>query len=173
LLVESSELIDRSVVIRNTRGDTIERNFQSCDIDRGAPQAASGKSVIEQLFAAWNSHDPDKVVASFTEDVVYEDVSAGHISRGRAEVRKWFAGAFADIENFKMEAVSSSFHNGRGVAEWVWSGTDKGLLKTGKNFSVRGVTVFEVRGGKISRYKEYYDFGTVMRQVGLLPAGKE
>ena len=52
-----------------------------------APQAATGKSAIEQLFVAWNSHDPDKVVASFTEDVVYEDVAAGHTSRGRAEVR--------------------------------------------------------------------------------------
>ncbi len=137
-----------------------------------APQAASGKRVIEQLFAGWNSHDPDKVVAAFTEDVVYEDVTAGHISRGRAEARKWAEGAFAVIESFKIEVVSSSFHNGRGVVEWVWSGTDKGLLKTGKNFSVRGVSVFEVRRGKISRYKEFYDFSTIMRQVGLLPAEK-
>jgi len=139
----------------------------------GAPQAANGKGIVDQFFAAWNSHDPDKVVASFTEDIVYEDVAAGHISRGRAEVRKWVEGAFADIEDFKMEAVSSSFQNGRGVMEWVWSGTDKGLLKTGKTFSVRGVSIFEVRRGKISRYKEYYDFGTVMRQVGLLPGEKE
>ena len=104
---------------------------------------------------------------------MYEDMAAGHISRGRTEVRKWAEGAFAGIENFKLETVSISFQNGRGVAEWVWSGTDKGLLKTGKKFSVRGVSVFEVRGGKISRYKEYYDFSTVMRQVGLLPTEKE
>ena len=128
--------------------------------------------MAEKLFAAWNSHDADKVAATFSEDAVYEDVAAGHTSRGRAEVRKWAAGAFDAIENFKIGVVSSSFHNGRGVVEWVWSGTDKGLLKTGKNFSVRGVSVFEVRGGKISRYKEYYDFATVMRQVGMLPAEK-
>lgn len=137
-----------------------------------APHAGHPKD-IEKLFAAWNLHDPDKVAASFTEDAVYEDVTAGHISRGRAEVRKWAEGGFAAVENFKIEVVSSSFHNGRGVAEWVWSGTDKGLFKTGKNFSVRGVSVFEVRRGKISRYKEFYDFATIMRQVGLLPADKE
>ncbi len=137
------------------------------------PQSAKDKNVIEQLFDAWNSRDADKVAASFSEDGVYEDVAAGHISRGRAEVRKWAEGAFADIENFKIEVVSSSFHNGGGVVEWVWSGTDKGLLKTGKNFSVRGVSIIEVRRGKISRYKEFYDFSTVMRQLGLLPAGKE
>ena len=47
------------------------------------------------------------------------------------------------------------------------------MFKTGKNFSVRGVSVFEVRGGKISRYKEFYDVATIMRQVGMLPAEKE
>ena len=137
-----------------------------------APHAGHPKE-IEQLFTAWNSHDPGKVVASFTENIVYEDVPAGHISRGRDEVRKWAEGAFAVIENFKFEIVSSSSHNGRGVAEWIWSGTDKGLLKTGKKFSVRGVSVYEICGGKISRYKEFYDVATIMKQVGLLPAEKE
>ena len=138
-----------------------------------AEQAASDKKVTEKFFAAWNSQDADKAAAYFSEDAVYEDVTAGHISRERAEVRKWVEGAFDVVENFKLEVVSSSFHKGRGVAEWIWSGTDKGLLKTGKKFSVRGVSVYEIRGGKISRYKEFYDFATVMRQVGVLPAGKE
>jgi steroid delta-isomerase-like uncharacterized protein len=138
-----------------------------------AQQAASDKKVIDKMFAAWNSHDADKAAAYFSEDAVYEDVTAGHISRGRAEVHKWVEGAFDVVENFKLEVVSSSFHKGHGVVEWVWSGTDKGLLKTGKKFSVRGVSVYEIRRGKISRYKEFYDFATVMRQVGVLPAEKD
>ncbi len=136
-------------------------------------KAASDKKVIEKFFAAWNSNDADKAAAYFSEDAVYEDVAAGQIKRGRAEVREWVEGAVVAVENFKLEIVSSSFHKGHGVVEWVWSGTDKGLLKTGKKFSVRGVSVYEIRGGKISRYKEFYDFATVMRQVGLLPAEKE
>jgi ketosteroid isomerase-like protein len=76
---------------------------------------------------------------------------------------------FTDFENFKLEVVRSTFYKGGGVVEWVWSGTEKGLFKTGKSFSVRGVSIIEVRGGKVSSYKEYYDFATVMRQLGLLP----
>jgi steroid delta-isomerase-like uncharacterized protein len=124
------------------------------------------------MFAGWNSHDADMVAAAFSEDSVYEDVTAGHINRGRADVRKWAAGAFEVIKNFKIEALSSSFHNGRGVVEWVWSGTDKGLLETGKNFSVRGVSIIEIRKGKVWRYKEYYNFAAIMRQVGVLPPEK-
>jgi steroid delta-isomerase-like uncharacterized protein len=133
---------------------------------------ASDRKIVEQMFAGWNSHDADMVAAAFSEDSVYEDVTAGHINRGRADVRKWAAGAFEVIKNFKIEALSSSFHNGRGVVEWVWSGTDKGLLETGKNFSVRGVSIIEIRKGKIWRYKEYYNFAAIMRQVGVLPPEK-
>src|SRR4051812_12922046 len=137
-----------------------------------APRARHPKE-IEQLFAAWNSHDPDRVAASFTEDGVYEDVTAGHISRGRPEVRKWAEGGLAAFENFEIKIVSSFFHNGHGVAEWVWGGNDKEMFKTGKKFSVRGVRVFEVRRAKISRYQEFYDSAAIMKQVGVLPPEKE
>ena len=134
-----------------------------------AQKSPSDEKVIAQLFAGWNSRDADMLANIFSEDAVYEDVAAGQMNRGRNEVRKWAAGAFVDIENFKIEVVSSYVNNGRGVAEWVWSGIDKGLFKTGKNFSIRGVSVIEIRKGKVSSYKEYYDFASVMRQLGILP----
>ena len=136
---------------------------------RTAKQKGSNKSVVEEMFAGWNSRNPDKVAAAFSEDGVYEDVTAGSISRGPAEVRKWAAGGFEMFDNFKMVLVSSSFHNGSGVVEWIWSGTDKAV---GKNFSVRGVSIVEIRKGKIVRYKEFYDWATAMKQLGLLPAEK-
>lgn len=136
-------------------------------------RSSNDARLVEQLFTAWNSRDADKVAECFSKNAVYEDVAAGQTHRGRDEIRKWAAGAFVDIENFKIEVIDSFVREGRGIVEWKWSGTDKGLMKTGKSFSVRGVSVIEVSQGKISSYKEYYDFGTVMRQLGLLPAGKE
>jgi steroid delta-isomerase-like uncharacterized protein len=95
------------------------------------------------------------------------------VHRGKDNIRAWVAGAFRDIENFKLDVVSSAFYKNGGLVEWVWSGTDNGLFKTGKSFSVRGVSVVQVREGKVSSYKEYYDFATVMRQLGLLPTQNE
>lgn len=140
--------------------------------DRSKTISSSDKKAIEQLFAAWNSRDAEKVVAAFGKDAIYEDVAAGEIHRGSDEIRKWVAGAFRDIENFKIEVVRSSYYKGGGSVEWTWNGTDKGLFKTGKSFSIRGISVIKVTGGKVSDYKEYYDFGTVMRQLGLMPAEK-
>jgi steroid delta-isomerase-like uncharacterized protein len=135
--------------------------------------SSADEKAIDLLFAAWNSRDADKFAAAFSEDAVYEDIAAGYVARGKNEIRKWAAGAFTDIADFKIEVKNRSFYRGGGVVEWVWSGMDKGLFKTGKSFSVRGASVIQVRGGKISGYKEYYDFATVMRQLGLLPSENE
>lgn len=60
-----------------------------------------------------------------------------------------------------------------GSVEWVFSGTDVGLYKTGKKFSVRGASVYQVRGGKFSSDRDYYDAASIMRQVGMLPAAPQ
>lgn len=138
-----------------------------------AVTAQGERKAIESLFTAWNSGDTERVVAAFSSDAIYEDVAAGGLHRGRDEIRKWVAGAFRDIDRFKLEIVKSSFYKGGGTIEWVWSGTDKGLFKTGKSFSVRGVSVVQVREGRVSQYTEYYDFGKVMRDLGPLPVEKE
>jgi steroid delta-isomerase-like uncharacterized protein len=127
---------------------------------------------MQQAFAAWNSHDPDKVVSFCTEDVVYEDVAYGAVNHGSAELRKFAAGFFEAVPDLKLEVISTSVHYGHGSVEWVLSGTDKGRFKTGKEFSVRDASIFEMRGGKCSTNKDFYDFATIMRQLGVLPAEK-
>ena len=88
---------------------------------------------------------------------------------GRAELRETAADFFASDGDVKFEVVNSWVHNGHGVLEWVWRGVDKGEFKTGKPFSIRGLSIIEVRDGKISRNRDYYDIATKMRDVGALP----
>ena|SRR5437879_3309121 len=135
----------------------------------GQPAIKRSNPIVERAFAAWNSQDPDKLVAAYNDDIVYEDVPSGSVSNGRAELRKFAVLTFSGVGDFKIEAVNTWVENGHGVVEWAWSGVDKDWFKTGKPFSVRGVSVFEVRKGKISRNKDFYDAAAIMRQVGKLP----
>lgn len=137
---------------------------------------ADGKSTTDQnaavarkWIAAWNSHNPDKMLSLFTDDIVYEDVAFGEVSHGRAEVRKFAASEFEAVPDLELKLLRASIHNGHGTIEWAFSGTDKGIYKTGKKFSVRGVSVIDMRDGKIIRNLDFYDSATIMRQVGLLP----
>jgi steroid delta-isomerase-like uncharacterized protein len=135
-------------------------------------KAAADQSAViaEKLIAAWNSHSPEQMVPSFTSDIFYEDVAFGEVSHGSAELRKFAASEFEGIPDLELKLVRANIHGGHGTIEWTFSGTDKGVFKTGKKFSVRGVSVVDVRDGKISRCMDYYDVATIMRQVGVLPA---
>src|SRR5215469_5191503 len=136
----------------------------------GEPTSKPESAVGEQWIAAWNSHRPDQMLALFTDDIVYEDVAFGVVNHGKAEVRKFAAEEFEGVPDLELKLLRAYVQGGHGTIEWSFSGTDKGLFKTGKKFSVRGVTVMDLHDGKISRNLDFYDAATIMRQVGLLPA---
>ncbi len=126
--------------------------------------------IANDWIAAWNSHDVERVIPIFTEDVLYEDVAFGQVNHGSLELRKFAVFFFDAVPDLKLDLMNSTIDHGHGTIEWRLSGTDKGVYKTGKKFSVRGTSVIDVRGGKVSRNVDYYDTGAVMRQVGVLPS---
>src|SRR5215471_7083512 len=112
---------------------------------------AQDTDVAAAWIAAWNSHDPDAVVALFTDDAVYEDVTLGAVLHGPAELRAFAEGFFTAVPDVKVDLVNSSVSGGHGFIEWVFGGTDMGIYGTGKPFSVRGATIIDMQEDKISR----------------------
>jgi steroid delta-isomerase-like uncharacterized protein len=134
---------------------------------------SESKPIVEDWAKAWSSHDTERVLALFTDDCVYEDVTFGAVSRGKAELRAFADRIFAAIPDFEVALITHFAAENRAGMEWAMSGTHKGdfpgLPATGKRFSsVRGSTIVELQGGKIRRCSDYWDAATVMRQVGLL-----
>jgi steroid delta-isomerase-like uncharacterized protein len=131
------------------------------------------EAVPEEWAAAWSSHDTEKLLALFTDDVVYEDVTFGVVTHGKKELRAFADGAFAAAPDILFELTSRLVNASSAAMEWTMSGTHKGefpgLPATGNRFSVRGATILELRAGKIRRNSDYWDSATFMRQVGLLP----
>jgi steroid delta-isomerase-like uncharacterized protein len=132
---------------------------------------AERRDLAQRWVDAWNAHDADAVAVLFTRDALYEDVAFGSVNHGPDEIRAFAQFFFAAVPDLRVTLVASSLEDGRGTIEWVFSGTDRGVYGTGKTFAVRGVAVLETRGGKISRNSDYEDLATILRQLGLLPAG--
>src|SRR5215467_1688043 len=86
--------------------------------------------IEENWIAAWNSHDVNRVIPLFTDDVLYEDVTFGAVNHGSADLRKFASFFFEAVPDMKFEVLNSSIEGKRGVIEWVFSGTDKGVYKT-------------------------------------------
>ena len=136
----------------------------------GKSAADRDEAIAEKWIAAWNSHSPDKMIPLFTADVFYEDVAFAEVSHGAGEFRKFAASEFEGVPDLELKLLRASIRDGHGTIEWIFTGTDKGVFNTGKKFSVRGVSVIDLRDGKISRNLDFYDAATIMRQIGLLPA---
>ena len=132
--------------------------------------AATSKTIGQRWIDGWNAADPHLLAETFTPDAIYEDVAFGVKKMGSAELRELHKSDHDDVGGFYVRLVASHVADGHGTIEWIYGGKDVGLFKTGKPFEVRGVSVIEVRGGRISRNLDYYDAATIMKQVGLLPA---
>jgi len=138
-----------------------------------SPGGYGQTAVAQNWIDGWNSTDPEKLVAAFTAEGVYEDVAFGITKKGSAELRdlhKFFHDA---VSGLYVKLVDSHISNGYGTIEWIFGGTDVDVFKTGKPFSVRGVSVIAVDNGRISRNLDYYDAAAIMRQVGVLPEQKK
>jgi steroid delta-isomerase-like uncharacterized protein len=114
------------------------------------------EKILDDWATAWSSHDPERVIALFTDDCVYEDVTFDAVNRGKAELRAFADGTFAAVPDFKVSLVPRFVAGNRGAMEWTMSGTHKGdfpgLPATGKLFSsIRGATIVELKEGRILR----------------------
>ena len=82
--------------------------------------------------------------------------------------------------DLKVEYTNTFYRDDWAAVEWIWSGTQtgdiRGLMKaTGKEYSIRGTTIFEFEKGKIKRLSDYYNSGHFLYQLGVklvFPSGK-
>ena len=107
-------------------------------------------------------HDyaPDAVV----EDSMYE---GSFVGREAIMARKGHG--MAAIPDLKLQVVNRTGTGQQVIAEWVATGTHSGdfpgLPATGRQFSIRGVTVVVRKNGQIVRESLYYNMEDVRQQL--------
>jgi steroid delta-isomerase-like uncharacterized protein len=134
----------------------------------GTPQ------VVQQWVDAWNARDVERVLACLADGAIYEDVPLGAINRTAAETRQFIAAAWSAFPDLRFELMSAVGDDTHAIAEWNMLGTHRGdfpgLPATGRTFEVRGVSIMELAGDRIARIRDYWDFATALRQLGVLPS---
>jgi steroid delta-isomerase-like uncharacterized protein len=129
--------------------------------------------LITEYYAAWNSHDADKIASFYTDDGVHEDVPLGKFFHGRDEIKAGIAPLFAAFPDFRQELKFILAVGDRMAHEWVMSGTQARELREfevpamGKKFSVRGASITELQDGRIIRNTDYWNLGTMLEQLGV------
>lgn len=127
-------------------------------------------SIVHDFERAFNRQDVEAILACFTEDATYTDTFYGPHT-GRAALREMFARMFREGRDYawKMDVVV----DGPAVcaAEWTFGYvvTDAVPRSAGRKIHFRGMSVFELEGGRIARYREYFDTGVALLQLGFAP----
>jgi len=129
--------------------------------------------LIESEAVGW-SRNMDQLLASYTEDVSYEDPGLGLTLKGKEQVRGFAQSFFTAFPDLKAEIVTTVVAGERAASEWRFSGTQTGDLPgipaANKRMDVYGASIYEFEGGKIKRKVDYWDVATALRQLGAMPA---
>jgi len=111
------------------------------------------KEVLHKGVEALQELNLDKIISIYSEDAVFEDIPANLLIDNKAELRLYFERLFKS-----PGATFSDFHilesDEFAIIEWVWAVQQAGLDQKNK---VRGVSVIELKEGKISRERIYYN----------------
>ena len=116
------------------------------------------RSTLEEMAAAFNAHDLDRIMALFADDCILEMPRGskpwGSRFEGKRNVRDALATRFAGLpdvhygeaEHFVDAAAET------GMSKWLLTGTTpEGVRK-----EVRGCDFYTFRGGKVIRKDSYW-----------------
>jgi hypothetical protein len=68
--------------------------------------ATALEQVLDDWGRCWSSHDMDGLLALFTDDVIYEDVTMGVVNHGKDELQRFGQGFFVGFPNVTFEVIS-------------------------------------------------------------------
>jgi limonene-1,2-epoxide hydrolase len=112
---------------------------------------AENRAVVASLADAWAAMDIDRIMGHFTDDIVYHNMPM-EPAEGPEAVR-------ATIEGFLGMAESIVFETRLEVSEGdvVMNERVDTFVIGGNETPIRVMGVFELRDGRIARWRDYFD----------------
>ncbi len=121
--------------------------------------------LIERYNDAWNRQDVDAISSMHTDDVVFNNHTAGESVEGKAAVGEHIAGIFRNWPGMRFTGRSLYVRDGLVVQEWTATGTH---AESGRSATWDGMDILPTRDGRFARKDVYSDSVSVLKQLGRL-----
>ena len=129
-------------------------------------------SIVSTFESAFNAQDVEGLVGCFTAGATYTDTFFGPHT-GHAALRAMFERMFREGRDYawRMDVVVEDARHV--AAEWSFGYvvTDAVPRSAGRKVRFRGMSLFMLDGGRIADYREYFDEGLALLQLGFAPEG--
>jgi limonene-1,2-epoxide hydrolase len=120
--------------------------------------ATENEKIVAQFLETWRRMNVDEMLGYMTDDAVYHNIPIAPL-KGRSEIRKGlhqFAGMLKAVE---IRIVNSAAAGNLVINERI----DTMVMHDGKRTEMPVAGVFELRDGKISAWRDYFD----MKMAGM------
>ena len=137
------------------------------------------RDFTQRWLEAWNSHEPDRLLALMTEDIEYRDDSWPKTMHGHADVREFLAAIWRATPDMSFELIAGPYvipGEPRAAFHWRGGGIHTGPLEppASRPRAAPGrstaSTSDEYRDARVRRLRIAFDMLSASRQLGLLPA---
>jgi predicted ester cyclase len=138
------------------------------------------KEAFERGTEAFNAHDSAAFADTMTEDVSARAPGVGTL-RGKAAVNDLYQGFITAFPDARVEVEATFVQDDALVEEGVFSGTHRGVLRTGKgdipptgrSVRLEYLQAIRYRDDRASSFHLVYDRAEMMEQLGLAPEAPE
>jgi limonene-1,2-epoxide hydrolase len=122
----------------------------------------SNSDIITAFMRAWEAKDIDLIMSFFAPGAVYHNIPMAPL-KGHDEIRKFiapFAGAADDVVFEVLHQAESP--SGAVLNERI----DRFTMKNGQKIAAEVMGVFELKDGKITGWRDYFDMKAMQAQTG-------
>jgi len=114
--------------------------------------AETSQETVNKFLGAWSRLNLDELMGFFTEDAEYQNIPVGPAVKGKDAIRKLLNGLLPMVKGLEIKILNTAT-NGNVVLNERVDTTDLG---GGKKFELPVAGVFEVSGGKIAKWRDYF-----------------
>jgi steroid delta-isomerase-like uncharacterized protein len=112
----------------------------------------NARKFIDEYLQVWNDQAIDKADDYYTPDVIYKDIALDTTSKGIQQLKQFMRDQFQATPDLKFKALDVVVENPEKIAVvWLMTGTENGQL-----FETEGVSVMELKEGKVFQNTDYY-----------------
>ena len=118
--------------------------------------------LVERFVAAWKRLSLDEIMSFFSDDAVYTNIPMEPPNVGKEMIRKTIEGFLGMGQAIEFVVHHTAENPATGVV--MNERTDR-FQVNGKWIEARVMGVFEIRGGKIKAWRDYFDLAEFTRQM--------
>ena len=122
--------------------------------------SAENEKLVTEFCQAWTQKNVDKILSYMTDDCFYHNIPMEPCV-GKEAIRKF-------LEPFLKDAQSANFEikHTTSAGNVVMNERIDRFVMGPKTLELPVAGVFEIRNGKISSWRDYFDLATFTKQMG-------